>query len=245
MKEHTTTKVLLVEDETTLAMIIKDTLEDEGFEVYYASDGLKGLSAFAAYKPSLVIADVMMPGMDGFEMVKRLRKQDATTPILFLTARSSLDDLVNGFNLGANDYLRKPFKMLELVMRVKALTKQIVPTTAAAEAEVQIGRYKLNTLTQELWEEGGERQELSFLETEILKRLGNVPNQVVEARALLNELWNDDSSYNRNSLHVFIHKLRHRLAADATVRILNVRGVGYKLTLSQTATGHSPVASLP
>lgn len=221
--------VLLVEDETTLSMIIKDTLEDEGFELLQAFDGINGLKSYFANKPDLIIADVMMPGMDGFEMVKKIRQSDKTTPILFLTARSSLDDLVNGFELGANDYLKKPFKMLELVMRVKALTNRIT-ITEPNNTLFEMGDYRLNTTTQTLIY-SDKIQELSYLESEILKRLCIHVNDVVEIKQILNDLWNDDSYYNRNSLHVFIHKLRKKLLDDSRVKILNIRGIGYKLSL--------------
>lgn len=222
-------KVLLVEDETTLSMIIKDTLEDEGFEIIYAPNGVEGLKSFLSNTPDVVIADVMMPEMDGFEMVKKIRKSDATTPILFLTARSTLDDLVNGFNLGGNDYLKKPFKMLELVMRIKALTKRFVPMREIDEI-YDIGEYRLNASAQILMQ-GEKRQELSYLENEILRRLCVNQNKVVEIKDILNDLWNDDSYYNRNSLHVFIYKLRKRLSDDKRIKILNIRGIGYKLTI--------------
>lgn len=220
-------KVLLVEDETTLSMIIKDTLEDEGFELTHVPDGIKGLNSFHAKKPDVIIADVMMPEMDGFEMVKKIRKIDRTTPILFLTARSTLDDLVNGFNLGANDYLKKPFKMLELVTRVKALVNRIMPVEISDEI-FEIGDYQLNITTQNLRYEG-QSQELSYLENEILKYLCSNQNKVVEIKDILCDLWNDDSYSNRSSLHVFIYKLRKKLAEDTRIKILNIRGIGYKL----------------
>ncbi|MFA6334294.1 MAG: response regulator transcription factor [Bacteroidales bacterium] len=227
MNDNKKPRVLLVEDEITLSMIIKDTLEDEGFELTHVPDGIKGLNSFHAKKPDVIIADVMMPEMDGFEMVKKIRKVDRTTPILFLTARSTLDDLVNGFNLGANDYLKKPFKMLELVMRVKALVNRIMPMETNDEI-FEIGDYQLNITTQILSYEG-QRQELSHLENEILKHLCINRNKVVEIKDILYDLWNDDSYYNRNSLHVFIYKLRKLLAEDTRIKILNIRGIGYKL----------------
>lgn len=218
---------LLVEDETTLSMIIKDTLEDEGLKVVHACDGRKGLECFFKKKPDVIIADVMMPGMDGFEMVNIIRKSDKTIPIIFLTARSSLDDLANGFYLGANDYLRKPFKMLELVLRVKALINKAMKTKLKDEIYA-IGNYLLNTTTQTLTLKDI-IQNLSFMESELLKRLCINQNDVVEIESILNEVWNNDSYYNRSSLHVFIHKIRKRLSDDERIKIINVRGVGYKL----------------
>jgi two-component system response regulator TrcR len=126
-----------VEDERTLSMIIADTLRDEGFEVVQAYDGNQGLCCLRVHHPDVVIADVMMPNMDGFEMVRQIRKTDKTTPVLFLTARSSTDDLVAGFKLGANDYLKKPFKMQELIIRVKALAGKAMQE----ERRLQLTRY--------------------------------------------------------------------------------------------------------
>lgn len=230
MKNRHKPVILLVEDEAVLSMIIKDTLEGEGFELIHASDGLKGLDCFFRQKPDIVVVDVMMPHMDGFEMVKKIRQKDKTTPVLFLTARSSLNDLVEGFNLGANDYLKKPFKMLELIVRIKALINK-PDLTESKEELFAIGRYLLNVQSQ--WLTLGEsRQELSYLECEVLKRLCIRINDVVEIKDILNDLWNDDSLYNRNSLHVFIYKLRKRLSDDPQIRILNIRGFGYKLVVA-------------
>lgn len=206
-------------------------VEDEGFELTQASNGIEGMNSFYAHKPDIIIADVMMPGMDGFEMVKKMRSSDRSTPILFLTARSSFDDLVFGFNLGANDYLKKPFKMLELVVRIKALVNRVMPSDASDEI-FEIGDYVLNATTQMLTYLD-KAQELSYLESEILKRLCIHKNNVVEITNILNDLWNDVSYYNRNSLHIFIHKLRRKLSEDNRIKILNIRGIGYKLTLQQ------------
>lgn len=233
-------RILLVEDEPALALIIQDTLEGEGFEVECAVDGLHGLDAFTRQRPDIVVADVMMPGMDGFEMVRRMRRLDAVTPILFLTARSSLADLVKGFDLGAGDYLKKPFKMLELIVRIKSLLRRATPpggdALPPADPEppaICFGRYTLHTAAQRLLDADGRVQELSYMECEILRRLSLGRGTIVEIRPLLLDLWHDDSPYNRNSLHVFIHKLRRRLAADPHIHILNIRGLGYKLVVEE------------
>ena len=123
--------ILLVEDEISLAMIVKDALEEEGYEVAVARDGLDGIEHYFKEHPALIIADVMMPEVDGFEMVHRIRRMDKEVPVLFLSARSSVDDIVQGFELGANDYLRKPFSLRELIVRVKAL---IVKSKAEPDA---------------------------------------------------------------------------------------------------------------
>ena len=224
-------KVLLVEDEQTLAMIIKDTLEGQGFLIHTAADGEEGLRLFFDLHPDVLVADVMMPRMDGFEMVRRIRQTDRRTPVLFLTARSAVNDVVEGFELGANDYLKKPFGMQELIVRIKALMGRACTYTQPAENEqtfYEIGHYQLDTRRQLLLHESL-KQELSHREAEILRRLCQNRNCVVGMRDILLDLWGDDSFFNQRSLHVFITKLRHKLAKDDHIRIINVRGIGYKL----------------
>ena len=229
MKTNKNIKVLLVEDELTLSMIIKDTLDEEGFDVIQAETGKKGLELFFNTKPDILVADVMMPEMAGFEMVSKIRKTDKTTPILFLTARSAIKDVVSGFELGASDYLKKPFNMQELIIRIKVLVNRAYIEQSEKEKETfDIGNYTFDSITQKLICEGKE-QELSHRESEILKRLCSNINDVVNTQNILLELWGDDSFFNTKSLHVFITKLRHKLSLDNRIRIVNVRGIGYKL----------------
>ena len=225
--------ILLVEDESTLATIIKDTLEGQGFRIRLAKDGEEGLQSFFREKPDVLVADVMMPRMDGFEMVRRLRKTDKRTPVLFLTARSAINDVVEGFELGANDYLKKPFGMQELIVRIKALLGRAIRTEdSPARPEVyEIGAYVFTPRTQRLLHNGTET-ELSHRESEILRRLCEQQDQVVDMRAVLLDLWGDDTFFNQRSLHVFITKLRHKLSKDGRIRIVNVRGIGYKLIVN-------------
>ena len=222
--------VLLVEDEQPLAMIIKETLENLDFKISTAKDGEEGLHLFFELHPDVLVADVMMPRMDGFEMVRRIRQTDKRTPVLFLTARSAINDVVAGFELGANDYLKKPFGIQELIIRIKALLNKAF-IEERYENSYNIGNYTLNPITQIL-SFAGSKQELSHRETEILKRLCENRNQVVNTQNLLLELWGDDSFFNARSLHVFITKLRHKLSQDERIRIVNVRGIGYKLIIN-------------
>lgn len=224
-------KVLLAEDEQTLALIIKDTLEAQGFIIETAKNGEEGLQKFFMEKPDVLVADVMMPKMDGFEMVKRIRLSDKHTPVLFLTARSAINDVVEGFELGANDYLKKPFGMQELIVRIKALAGRLITQTEEKEKKtdwIEIGQYRFYSILQRL-EYAGIETELSHRESEILRRLCENRNQVVNTQNILLELWGDDSFFNNKSLHVFITKLRHKLSKDSQIRIVNVRGIGYKL----------------
>lgn len=227
--------MLLVEDETTLAMIIKDTLDAQGFDITTAENGEEGLRTFFEVRPHVLVADVMMPKMDGFEMVKRIRKSDKVTPVLFLTARSAINDVVEGFELGANDYLKKPFGMQELIVRIRALAlrnsllQQMSGLQGNKEGELlEIGLYTLNPTTQQL-SFAGLAEELSNRESEILRMLAENKSKVVETQDILLKLWGDDSFFNSRSLQVFITKLRHKLNKDERIKIINVRGIGYKL----------------
>lgn len=230
--EESLINVLLVEDEETLALIIKDTLEGQGFFIRLAKDGEEGLRQFFEEKPDVLVADVMMPRMDGFEMVRRIRRQDKQTPVLFLTARSATNDVVEGFELGGNDYLKKPFGMQELIVRIKALlgraSRYPAPENQPPATEFEIGRYRFNATTQRLSYLGSET-ELSHRESEILRRLCENRNEVTPMQDILIDLWGDDTFFNQRSLHVFITKLRHKLSRDERIRIVNVRGIGYKL----------------
>ena len=231
-----TINILLAEDERTLAMIIQDTLDGQGFHVTVASDGEEALRLYAANKPDVIVADVMMPRLDGFELVRCIRKHDPLTPVIFLTARSAVNDVVHGFEMGANDYLKKPFGMQELIVRIKALLGRACTVTPQPEQATRftIGQYLFDSVIQRLTHvPTGTQAELSYRESEILRHLCLHPSEVVTSQSLLLELWGDDSFFNNKSLHVFITKLRHRLGHDQRLRIVNVRGVGYKLISSE------------
>ena len=228
--------ILLAEDERTLAMIIKDTLDGQGFHVTVAGDGVEALELYAVNKPDVLVVDVMMPRLDGFELVRRIRKSDGQTPVIFLTARSAVNDVVHGFEMGANDYLKKPFGMQELIVRIKALLGRACTVAVQPEQVTRftIGQYLFDSVIQRLIHvPTGNRAELSYRESEILRRLCLRPSEVVTSQSLLLELWGDDSFFNNKSLHVFITKLRHRLSLDPSLRIVNVRGIGYKLILGE------------
>ncbi len=220
-------KILVVEDEVTLAMIIKETLEEkEDFDVYTAENGEVGLQKFHSLSPDIIIADVMMPKIDGFEMVQLIRQSDEDIPILMLSARSSVNDVVKGFETGCNDYLKKPFGMNELIVRVKALLKR-ANLSKKQTVIFEIGKYKFDPVTQTLFYLD-RTQLLSNRESEILKRLCENRNQILYTKNLLLDLWGDDSIFNAKSLHVFITKLRKLFSEDPNIQILNVRGTGYK-----------------
>lgn len=220
-------KVLLVEDERMLAEILADTLADHNFEIKTADNGAIALTAWRSFRPDVIVTDIMMPQMDGYSLVKSLRKQGCTAPILFLTARSATEDVVKGFETGGNDFLRKPFAIDELMVRIRALAGRLRPSIDN-EKQYKIGHYEF------LPEEGilvldGDEQHLSGRETEVLKFLCNNIGQTIEASQILMEIWGDDSFFNLRSLNVFISRLRKRLVDDKTVEIISIRGVGYRL----------------
>ncbi len=221
-------KVLLVEDDTTLSMIIVETLQRDGFEVITAYNGEEGLLRYTKEKPDVIVTDVMMPKTDGFEMARKIRQLDKNVPLLFLTAKAEIDDIVTGFELGGNDYLKKPFKMLELIVRIKALLRRNV---RSEEDEYKIGDYILSMDTQSL-NCAGRSIELSSIEARLLKELIINKGRTVEASSLMVLIWQRDDPYSRNSLHGFIHKLRQYLRSDSRISIINQRGIGYMLTIN-------------
>lgn len=222
-------KILFVEDEKDLTLIVADTLRGQGYEVITAADGIEGLEKFKTEAADIVVADVMMPKMDGFSMAKEIRKLSPTVPLLFLTAKSTIDDVEEGFAIGANDYLKKPFELRELIVRIKALLRRY-DTTRGKDIKFSIGRYIFNVSTQTLSLEG-RSVELSHFEAKILERLATNIGKTVDASELMIAVWQRDEPSNRNSLHGYIHKLRQALRQDPSISIINQRGFGYMLTV--------------
>lgn len=228
-------RILLIEDEQQLGQIVKDSLEMRGFDMLYAADGKEGLRLYQQARPDVVVLDIMMPNMDGFTVTTEIRKQDKVTPIIFLTAKSQTADVVKGFEMGGNDYLKKPFSMDELIVRIKALLKRSSEQPAPSpgvdnDQVVMIGQYAFNYIKQTLTRNNSTAF-LSHREAEILRRLYDNKNQVMERKAVLLDLWGDDSFFNARSMDVFITKIRRYLKEDPRVQIVNIRGVGYKLIL--------------
>ncbi len=223
-------RILLVEDDSTLSMIISETLQRDGFEVVTAGNGEDGFQKFAKHGADLIVADVMMPRMDGFEMGRKIRQISRGVPLLFLTAKSEIEDIVEGFELGGNDYLKKPFKMLELIVRIKAL---LCRNLREEEHRHKIGKYVLDMTAQTLSYLDKETVQLSLIEAKLLQELVSNQGHTVDASALMILIWQRDDPYSRNSLHGFIHKLRHYLRHDASLLLINQRGIGYMLTVKQ------------
>lgn len=224
-------KILLVEDDSTLLFIVQDALSREGFDVVCAPDGESGLKIFKESNPDAIVADVMMPKMDGFEMVKLIRLAAPSVPVLFLTARTALDDVVKGFELGANDYLRKPFQILELVVRIKALLKRN-RQGITEDTNLTISDCLLDFASQRLIV-GTEIIELSHTEAVIIDELFRHLNEVVEAKTIMYRIWQNDNYNNLNRLHGFIYKIRKYLSKSTGLDLINIRGIGYKLANSK------------
>ncbi len=222
-------KILFVEDEEDLTLIVADTLRGQGYEVVIAVDGEDGLEKFKTEVADIVVADVMMPKMDGFTMAKEIRKLSPIVPLLFLTAKSTIDDVEQGFEIGANDYLKKPFELRELIVRIKALLRRY-GDNRTEDIQFAIGLYTFNVTTQTL-SFGDKETELSHFEAKILEHLATNIGKTVDASELMIAVWQRDEQSNRNSLHGYIHKLRRALRHDPAITIINQRGFGYMLAL--------------
>lgn len=224
-------KVLFVEDEADLTLIVADTLRGLGYDVVTAADGLEGLDKYRSEGADIIVADVMMPRMDGFTMAKGIRKMSPEVPLLFLTAKSTIDDVEEGFEIGANDYLKKPFELRELIVRIKSILKRY-GANRQEDVKYQIGAYTFNVTTQTISYED-KSTELSHFESKILERLAANIGKTVDASELMIAVWQRDDPSNRNSLHGYIHKLRRVLRHDPNISIINQRGFGYMLTIKQ------------
>ncbi|QNK61540.1 response regulator transcription factor [Pedobacter sp. PAMC26386] len=223
-------KILLAEDEPFLARIVKESLESRGFEVMHVDNGTKALSLFGDYKPDVCVFDVTMPEMDGFSLTKDIRKINSEVPIIFLTARSLTEDVVNGFEIGGNDYLKKPFSMEELIVRINSLLRLPLKNSQHHHDGLKctVGEYYFNSVTQDLSKEN-KVVKLSFRESSLLKLLIENKNDVLSRKIALELLWGVDNFFNARSMDVFITKLRKHLKDDPGIQIVNIRGIGYKL----------------
>ncbi len=222
-------KILFVEDERDLSLIVCDTLQQQEYDVVAAFDGIEGLAKFKTDEPDLIVADVMMPRLDGFAMAKEIRRISANVPIIFLTAKSTIDDVEEGFDIGANDYLKKPFELRELLVRIKALLRNKA-NTLAENVVYSIGGYKFDA-TNQLLIFNEKETVISNIEARILEKLASNIGHTVDASELMIAVWGRDEVSNRNSLHGYIHKLRCAFSYDHNISIINQRGFGYMLSI--------------
>src|SRR5215207_3393193 len=220
--------ILLIEDQVELCQILKDTLSIYGFDVTYALNGEDGYNKFTSLHPKIVIIDIMMPGSDGFSAVKHIRAINKNVPIIMLTAKPLTDDLVKAFDLGCNDFIRKPFVMEELIARIRSFARVSGNASHGAHNMYKLGSFTFNASTHELVNDSS-RFQLSYKEVELLKRLCEAKSTVVDRQVLLIELWGSDNVFNSKTMNVYINRLRNYLDSDKSVEILTIRGYGYKL----------------
>lgn len=219
-------KILLAEDEASLGMIVKESLESRDFQVFLAENGVQALEMYQKETPDILVLDVMMPKKDGFTLAKEIRQENKRIPILFLTAKSQTNDVLEGFQIGGNDYLKKPFSMEELIVRIKSLLNRIEFQTNL-EA-IDIGKYQFN-FTKQTLSINKKTFQLTSREAELLFQLSEKKNELLDRTFILNKLWGNDDFFNARSMDVFISKLRKKLQYDPNIQIINVRGFGYKL----------------
>lgn len=219
--------ILLAEDEPSLGQIIKESLETRNFKVLLATNGDQALELYQKEVIELLVLDVMMPKKDGFTLAKEIRLTDDDIPIIFLTAKSQTSDVVEGFSVGGNDYLKKPFSMEELIVRIHNLLNR--SSIQKTEPITQIGSYVFDFQKQILQYKNTDKINLTHREAHLLFHLLKHKNQVLDRSFVLKELWGNDDFFNARSMDVFISKLRKKLHLDTTIQIVNVRGYGYKL----------------
>lgn len=224
------TKVLLVEDDPNLGSLLKEYLEAKGYSTVLATNGKQGYDVFSKDKFGICILDVMMPIKDGITLAKEIRAIDANIPIVFLTAKSMKEDAIEGFSVGADDYITKPFSMEELLLRIKAILRRTDNKTIknSDQEEFKIGKYKFDYKHQIL-DLKGVQHKLTTKEAELLKLLCLHANDVLDRNFALKSIWNDDNYFNGRSMDVYIAKLRKYLKEDAAVELINVHGKGFKL----------------
>ena len=224
-------KVLYAEDEPTLAQIISDGLTSSGYEVQLATDGQQALEAFGSNPPDICVLDIMMPVKDGYTLAQDIRKRNKGIPIIFLSAKSMPDDVIYGFKSGGNDYLRKPFNMGELLVRMESLLNRFgtpdQPEDQLPERQV-FGNCILNAVSQVLTTSQATHT-LSYKETALLKLLLQHRNNLLPRQVALLKIWGDDSFYNARSMDVFMSHLRKMLKDEPSVQLMSIRGAGYKL----------------
>lgn len=221
-------KVLYVEDEVFLGKIVRESLESRGFNVIMETDGARVVDLFRKTKPDICVLDIMLPNKDGFSIADEIRMIDEEVPIIFLTAKIQTEDVVKGFSLGGNDYIRKPFSMEELIVRIQNLLrgrKDDGPRTSGQTAT--IGKFQFHSNRQVL-QDGKDERKLSFRESELLRLLVENRDRIVDRRDILNLLWGNDSFFNSRNLDVYITKLRSYLREDSTLEIITIKGVGYR-----------------
>lgn len=221
-------KVLYVEDEPFLGRIVKESLESREFEVTMLPDGKQVSAVFEKIKPDICVLDIMLPYKDGYSIAKELKLRNGGVPIIFVTAKTQTEDLIKGFDSGGNDYIRKPFSMEELIVRINNLLRlsKTNINSAINTEQIQIGKYTFNPLRYELVINGKTRK-LSHREANLLSILSENRNGTTNRKEILMRVWGDDSFFNSRNLDVYITKLRDYLKEDSAIEIITIKSVGY------------------
>jgi len=220
--------ILLCEDEESLGMLVREYLQAKGYDAELYLDGEAGYKAFMRTKFDMCLLDVMMPKMDGFSLAREIRMVNTEVPIIFLTAKNLKADILEGFKLGADDYLTKPFSMDELVYRMEAILRRVKVKSTHAVTQYQLGKFLFDTQRQIL-SIGDKQTKLTTKECELLTMLCAHSNEVLERELALKTIWIDDNYFNARSMDVYITKLRKLLKDDPEIEINNVHGRGYRL----------------
>jgi len=226
------TKVLYVEDELFLGKIVKESLESRGFEVVMEGDGAKATALFKKSKPDICVLDIMLPNKDGFAIADEIRELDTKVPIIFLTAKTQTEDVVKGFTIGGNDYIRKPFSMEELIVRIQNAVRSKTGNEQKISGDnVTLGKYSFQ-INRQVLSSGTEDRKLSFRESELLKLLYENRDKIIDRKDILNLLWGNDSFFNSRNLDVYITKLRSYLKEDPALEIITIKGIGYRFVVA-------------
>ncbi len=221
-------KILLCEDDENLGMLLREYLITKGYDADLQPDGEAGYKAFSRNKYDLCVLDVMMPKKDGFALAADIRSMNTEVPIVFLTAKSMKEDILQGFKLGADDYLSKPFSMEELLYRIESIMRRVKGKKAKDVYNYTLGGFSFDAQKQ-LLSFAGESKKLTTKESELLNLLAANANNILERNFALKTIWVDDNYFNARSMDVYITKLRKLLKADENVAIINIHGKGYKL----------------
>lgn len=224
------TKILYVEDEPFLGKIVKESLESRQFEVRMVSDGKEVMRAFTDMKPNIAVLDVMLPSKDGYTLAKEIRQLDASLPIIFVTAKTQTEDLMKGFAMGGNDYLRKPFSMEELIVRVNNLLQLTQKKLIRPKENIAIGQFEFTPQRYEL-RKGDTLRKLSHREAILLQILAENQNNNIDRKTILMRVWGDDSFFNSRNLDVYITKIRDYLKEDSAIEIITIKGIGYRFVV--------------
>jgi len=225
------TKILYVEDEPFLGRIVKESLESRDFEVTMITDGNDATGAFQEILPDICVLDIMLPSKDGYAIAKDIRRVSPGMPIIFVTAKVQTEDLLKGFEVGGNDYLRKPFSMEELIVRINNLLQLAGGSkNTVSQDSISIGQYHFVPVRYEL-RIGDRIKQLSHRESTLLQALIENKNATVLRKDILMKLWGDDSFFNSRNLDVYITKLRDYLKEDPAIKIITIKGIGYHFSV--------------